>query len=189
MAKKGGNKKKYVHLHRKCAQIQNKSSASERTSPLLDTKGDGESCGHDSYDDGREGTNGTQHVLGSSTVVATVAAGGARRFRASRGAAEGAGAGSSATRGSGGIWVGRTKGLDFERLRASIDVAVVKNVRQLNSVSGGSGKTELLGSDEFTAHIVRECWNDGEGSGQHVYVGVRDDYVELIMSLVTTIPD
>ena len=54
------------------------------------------------------------------------------------------------------------------------NVAAVKNVRQLNSISGGSGKAELLGRDEFTAHIVRECWDDGEGSGQHVRVGVRD---------------
>jgi len=54
------------------------------------------------------------------------------------------------------------------------NVAVVKNVRQLNSISGGSRNIELLGRDEFTAHVVGECRDDGEGSGQHVDVGVRD---------------
>ena len=58
--------------------------------------------------------------------------------------------------------------------RRCTNVAVVKNVRQLNSISGGSRKAELLGRDEFTAYVVRESRNDREGSGQHVHVGVRD---------------
>ena len=58
--------------------------------------------------------------------------------------------------------------------RRCTNVAAVKNVRQRDSISGGSRKAELLGRDEFTAYVVWEGRNDCEGSGQHVYVGVRD---------------
>jgi hypothetical protein len=55
-------------------------------------------------------------------LLLTVAIGGTRRVRAAGSAAGAAGAGASRTRGCGRIWVGGSEGLDFERLRTSINL-------------------------------------------------------------------
>lgn len=54
------------------------------------------------------------------------------------------------------------------------NVGVVEDVRQLNGISGGGGDVELRGRDEFAAYVVRDRWDDWEGSGQHAWVGVRN---------------
>lgn len=95
------------------------------------------------------------------------------------------------------------------------NVGVVKDVRQLNGISSSGGDVELRRRDEFAAYVVRERSNNWEGSGQHARVGVcnatrnassahlstdgsgetvdgrfvHSQYVELVMGLVTAVPD
>lgn len=106
--------------------IESMSGSGMRARPWVDTavarRGSRESCSHDSYDDGRKGAKGTQHILGSSVAATAVAIGGTRRIRAAGSTAGGAGTRASRTRGSGGIWVGSPQGLDLERLRTGIDL-------------------------------------------------------------------
>lgn len=56
--------------------------------------------------------------------------------------------------------------------RRSTNVGVVEDVRQLDGISGGSRDVEHCRRNKSAAHVVRECRDDWEGSGQHARVGV-----------------
>ena len=166
---------------------------------LLLDEGGGKSRSHDTDDDSCERAKGTQDVLGSSAVTVVII-NGARRVRAA-GSAAGAAGGATGTWGSRGIWVGRPKGLYFERLRTSINlecrnswvakpaisleelvmrrkctnIGVVEDVCQLNGISRGSAEVpHQRGRDEPAAYKIREGRDEWERSGQDARVGVGD---------------
>jgi len=154
----------------------------------LPDEGGGKSRGHDTDDDSCERAKGTQDVLGSSAIVAVGIISRARRVRSTGSAAGGAG-GATGTRGSRGIWVGRSKGLYFERLRTNINISVVEDICQLNGISRGSGEVpQQRGRDESAAYKILESRDDWERGGQYGRVGVCDEDVELVMGLITAVP-
>jgi len=59
----------------------------------------------------------------------------------------------------------------------------------LNGIICGRRDGDECGRNQFAANIVWESRIDCERSGQHVRVGVRDDYVEFVIGGVSAIPD
>ena len=100
--------------------------------------------------------------------------------------------------------------------RKCTNVGVVEDVRQLNGIAGRGRDAQLRGQDELAAYVVRESRDDWKRGDQYARVGVRNaneknvslanlladgfgeavdggsvnlQYVELVMGLVTAIPD